>query len=302
MTTLREAAQQALEQLKINRTNFRKGPSKSICKMLAGGNDEAIADLEAALAEPTVKESLPVEPTVAENATTQQQIEQTPPSDYRRGYWAGFAIGKREGRIEAEDELAKRAEPVEPVACCDLEERKALSSVKLPCDVRIGHGTHRKGSSLLALVVRSRSLYQMAKSDDYYGYASRLAVALWEKHYKDIAPQWKPLDDLMGALTQIDNMTSGLTRLAQQAEPVQEPVAWMLTDAQNTRLRFLEWQKETRPYSGEWIKTPLYTSPPQCKPLTEEELKRIFVPDNNIRGWARFQHIARAIERAHGIE
>ena len=52
MTTLSEAAQQALEQLKINRTNFRKGPSKSICKMLAGGNDEAIADLEAALAEP----------------------------------------------------------------------------------------------------------------------------------------------------------------------------------------------------------------------------------------------------------
>ena len=51
---------------------------------------------------------------------------------------------------------------------------------------------------------------------DAYGYASRLAVALWEQHYKDVAPQWKPLDDLMGVLTQIDNMTSGLTRLAQQ--------------------------------------------------------------------------------------
>jgi hypothetical protein len=36
---------QALEQLEINRTNFRKGPSKSICKMLAGGNDEIIAAL-----------------------------------------------------------------------------------------------------------------------------------------------------------------------------------------------------------------------------------------------------------------
>ena len=52
MTSLRIAALQALEQLKINRTNFRKGPSKSICKMLAGGNDEVIADLESALAEP----------------------------------------------------------------------------------------------------------------------------------------------------------------------------------------------------------------------------------------------------------
>jgi len=158
MTTLREAAQQALEQLKINRTNFRKGPSKSISKMLAGGNDEAIADLEsalaeydkdrvkveemkanwalqrklaketqergkqqreyeeqrlAALAEPEGGGNLPPplqEPTVAENATTQQQLEDTPPSDYRRGYWDGFNIGKREGRIEAEDALA---EPVQ---------------------------------------------------------------------------------------------------------------------------------------------------------------------------------------------
>lgn len=49
MSDLQTAAKIALEQLKINRTNFRKGPSKSICKMLAGGNDEAIAKLEAAL-------------------------------------------------------------------------------------------------------------------------------------------------------------------------------------------------------------------------------------------------------------
>jgi hypothetical protein len=59
---------------------------------------------------------------------------------------------------------------------------------------------------------------------DAYGYASRLAVAIWEQHYTDVAPQWKPLDDLMGVLTQIDNMTSGLTRLAQ---PEQEPsIRW----------------------------------------------------------------------------
>jgi hypothetical protein len=46
---------------------------------------------------------------------------------------------------------------------------------------------------------------------DAYGYASRLAVAIWEQHYKGVAPQWKPFDDLMGVLTQIDNMTAGLT-------------------------------------------------------------------------------------------
>lgn len=48
--------------------------------------------------------------TVAETATTQQPVEQTPSSEYRRGYWDGFAIGKREGRIEAEDALRADAE------------------------------------------------------------------------------------------------------------------------------------------------------------------------------------------------
>jgi hypothetical protein len=46
---------------------------------------------------------------------------------------------------------------------------------------------------------------------DAYGYAKRLAVAIWKKHYQFTAPQWEPFDDLMGVLTQIDNMTSGLT-------------------------------------------------------------------------------------------
>lgn len=50
-------------------------------------------------------------------------------------------------------------------------------------------------------------------------YAERLAVALWEKHFKDDAPQWKPLSgDLAGIISQIDNMTCGLTRgLAQRS-------------------------------------------------------------------------------------
>jgi len=67
----------------------------------------------------------------------------------------------------------------------------------------------------------AKRIEELEAQPDAYGYASRLAVAIWEQHYKDVAPQWKPLDDLMGVLTQIDNMTSGLTRLAQ---PEQEPV------------------------------------------------------------------------------
>ena len=41
-------------------------------------------------------------------------------------------------------------------------------------------------------------------------YAKQLAINLWEKHYKGSSPDWEPLDDLMGVLTQIDNMTCGL--------------------------------------------------------------------------------------------
>lgn len=82
-----------------------------------------------------------------------------------------------------------------------------------------------------------------------------------------------------------------------KAEPL-EPVAWMLTDAQNPRVRFLEWQKETRAYSGAWIKTPLYTAPQQRKPLTSDEIQTLWSP---YRGAAPFS-FARAIEHAHGIK
>ena len=145
---------------------------------------------------------------------------------------------------------------------------------------------------------------------DAYGYASRLAVALWEKHYKDAAPQWKPLDDLMGVLTQIDNMTSGLTLLAQQAEPV-EPVAWK----QGNLVTFNEdpypalgglfvqfWDGEevaARVYAND-LETlrqrcaKVNTAPPQRKlvPLTEAEIEHIGITHQSLR------QVARAVERA----
>jgi uncharacterized protein Yka (UPF0111/DUF47 family) len=50
---LRLLLRQALAQLEINRTNFYKAPSKSICKMLAGGNDEVITAIKERLGETT---------------------------------------------------------------------------------------------------------------------------------------------------------------------------------------------------------------------------------------------------------
>ena len=43
-----------------------------------------------------------------------------------------------------------------------------------------------------------------------YEYAKDLAVRLWQTHYKADAPEWEPCEDLMGVLTQIDNMVVGL--------------------------------------------------------------------------------------------
>jgi hypothetical protein len=52
--------------------------------------------------------------------------------------------------------------------------------------------------------------------------------------------------------------------LAQQAEPVQEPVAWIHTDPDKPRVRFLEWREDEPGYRGRWVKTPLYLAPPRC--------------------------------------
>jgi len=58
-----------------------------------------------------------------------------------------------------------------------------------------------------------------------YGYAKRLAEAIWSKHYKTTAPQWEPFDELIGVLTQIDNMTAGLISPPQR-KPLTDEEIW----------------------------------------------------------------------------
>lgn len=45
-----------------------------------------------------------------------------------------------------------------------------------------------------------------------YEYAKELAENIWSKFYKENAPEWEPCPDLLGVLTQIDNMVCGLVR------------------------------------------------------------------------------------------
>jgi hypothetical protein len=55
-------------------------------------------------------------------------------------------------------------------------------------------------------------------------YATSLALILRDKHFPE-ATQWKPLPDLIGVLTQIDNMTAALSRVADDRAAVEPSVA-----------------------------------------------------------------------------
>ena len=94
------------------------------------------------------------------------------------------------------------------------------------------------------------------------------------------------------------------------------PAAWLLRDANNHNVKFLEWTSTPTGYRGEWIKTPLYARPQppvveQPQPLTIEQIARIDSatewPEGSLRNigprdWRRLLVTAtRAIERAHGI-
>jgi len=74
-------------------------------------------------------------------------------------------------------------------------------------------------------------------------------------------------------------------------QPDQRPVAWTYQNSY-TNQEYLVWKKGTG--GRNW--TPLYTAPPQRKPLTEEEIGRI--AGDCLDAWS----CARAIEQAHGIK
>jgi len=50
------------------------------------------------------------------------------------------------------------------------------------------------------------------KHQEEYRYARTLAESIWKNHYQKESPNWKPFDELMGVLSQIDNMTCGLIK------------------------------------------------------------------------------------------
>ncbi len=86
--------------------------------------------------------------------------------------------------------------------------------------------------------------------------------------------------------------------LAQEQEHA--PAAWIHTDSNNSRVRYLEWTKDRTGYRGDWIKTPLYTHPPRREwvGLKDEEIDSVTPYCHNEFDLAEFKDFARAIEAA----
>lgn len=76
--------------------------------------------------------------------------------------------------------------------------------------------------------------------------AQALAVRLWDKHYrKDIDPSgWRPLNDLPGVLSQIENMVAGLFR-PDRPTGVLDMLRWRDADTEKpdaSGLYLIEWE------------------------------------------------------------
>ena len=79
------------------------------------------------------------------------------------------------------------------------------------------------------------------------------------------------------------------------AQPKQEPLAWISTGP----ARMIHWTADKPAYGDDWV--PLYTTPPQRKPLTDEDVERI-VREARVGEHGIGYTIARAIEAAHNIK
>ena len=85
----------------------------------------------------------------------------------------------------------------------------------------------------------------------------------------------------------------------QRTEPEQEPVAYVHRQGNYWEVseRFLCDDEKARG----WTEEPLYTHPPQRKPLTNEEIEAIRQVDDCGEDAPEFMRIFRIAERAHGI-
>ena len=97
------------------------------------------------------------------------------------------------------------------LTCCDcgLVHRIVLTTKRH--DELIGIAAERDNRATAQRRRRCAFAKQKLVLEQLTTYAKSIASHM-AQHWQDTAPDWKPLDDLMGILSQIDNMASGMTR------------------------------------------------------------------------------------------
>jgi hypothetical protein len=123
----------------------------------------------------------------------------------------------------------------------------------------------------------------------------------WEQFYPDIGkPQIAEALAKEKALQDLHDENERLG-LYKDAYAEQEPMAWISTGL----ARMIHWTSDKPAYGDDWV--PLYTTSPQRKPLTDEQIIASNYPDGEENGPTiaapDFELIcfARQIEAAHGI-
>ena len=137
--------------------------------------------------------------------------------------------------------------------------------------------------------------------------AMKLALEALENSIDLVSQEARNAEELYGKYPSRQGKVGGLKVLADQhkealaavkealAQPEQKPLAWISTGP----ARMFHWTADKPAYGDDWV--PLYTAPPQRKPLTDEDIERI-VREARVGEHGIGYTIARAIEAAHNIK
>jgi hypothetical protein len=90
-----------------------------------------------------------------------------------------------------------------------------------------------------------------------------------------------------------------ITAIKAALEAKDEPVAWYDSVSGWTDFHSFKPTRKPSSPSAEWL--PLYATPPQRKPLTDEEIKEMFAKQRMVYNTDGVL-FARAIEAAHGVK
>lgn len=127
--------------------------------------------------------------------------------------------------------------------------------------------------------------------------AAQQALDAWDDSMKDLKDLCVAMDAIRTALEQKDVPEVNFGNMEQQAEPV----AWTLTETLNKRettTRGYLWF--SNPQNCSW--TPLYPTPPQRQPLTDEMRKQMKEASDSIEMRGAFANGWLSAEAAHGIK